>query len=920
MAIYQLKTFGDIYSAVCEEIKLQQSDTTTLNRIKRDINTAYLNEVVPYEQWKWLRGYQDLVQEPYYGSSSGTTASVTLDSSTVTLTIAPALSRKGHWFSVDGWNEIYRIQAHTASALTLTLDVPYTGPTNTEASFKIWTDKIPLPVELRDTVEVTQNFHDEPLEGLGLQQFRRYVTSAPRAEGRPRYYTTSDYVDPTVYSTISGLPALSTRASSGVTKTLVFAASVASYLEVGDRIEVMSASNYTYNGEFTVASVATDTITYSGLTGLAEAAIADATLTLKLASSKTDSERHKELWVYPSLYATRTTLHVDYVKEATPLENAADEPLMPIGDRTVLLYGALMRAWSRERNPEEAQRNQALYERKLMKMAGKVDDSTDLPILKVGRTYLAGKRKAARYRSAKYSDGWAGSGGGSTSGSSSSPITNTANYVAVFNASGELDADDNITVSELLTLDGVTSNVQTQLDAITTLASANVYIGNASNVATELPFTGDISLDNTGLTAIAAGVIVDADVNASAAITRSKTATGTNYRILANDATGVMSENAALTADRPVISDTNGQLTTEATLAVARGGTNIASYTTGDLLHATGATTLSKLAIGTTGQALKVVAGDAAWGTLAEVGGGTNQTTYTTGDVLYASAANTLSKLSIGSSGQHLTVAAGIPAWGAASGILATSAKVFGDSPVTIANTVDAYTFDTSSGAISATLPDCATNAGKTFYLKKITSDFNAVTINRAGSDTIQGAGAASNSTTLDTQGEEIMLTSFGSTVWQIIQRRVPSVWVAYTPTCTVTSNATTTGFWRRLGDGIECAVQTAFNSTSTQNVSTTYTIPNSSAWTIDTAKLVNTTTSVGTLGFGIVHDTSAPLVVQCNVNYSSTTTVIARVSTIGATYVTTGNINPSTNVPITIASGDSFNFIFRVPITGLNG
>lgn len=43
--------------------------------------------------------------------------------------------------------------------------------------------------------------------------------------------------------------------------------------------------------------------------------------------------------------------------------------------------------------------------------------------------------------------------------------------------------------------------------------------------------------------------------------------------------------------------------------------------------------------------------------------GGTNITTYTTGDVLYASATNTLSKLGIGSSNQVLTVSGGVPTW-----------------------------------------------------------------------------------------------------------------------------------------------------------------------------------------------------------------------------------------------------------------
>jgi hypothetical protein len=46
--------------------------------------------------------------------------------------------------------------------------------------------------------------------------------------------------------------------------------------------------------------------------------------------------------------------------------------------------------------------------------------------------------------------------------------------------------------------------------------------------------------------------------------------------------------------------------------------------------------------------------------------GGTNITTYTTGDILYASNTNVLSKLGIGSTSQVLTVVAGVPAWAAA--------------------------------------------------------------------------------------------------------------------------------------------------------------------------------------------------------------------------------------------------------------
>jgi len=46
-----------------------------------------------------------------------------------------------------------------------------------------------------------------------------------------------------------------------------------------------------------------------------------------------------------------------------------------------------------------------------------------------------------------------------------------------------------------------------------------------------------------------------------------------------------------------------------------------------------------------------------------ETNGGTGQSSYTTGDTLYASGANTLAKLSVGTTGQILTVSGGVPVW-----------------------------------------------------------------------------------------------------------------------------------------------------------------------------------------------------------------------------------------------------------------
>lgn len=105
------------------------------------------------------------------------------------------------------------------------------------------------------------------------------------------------------------------------------------------------------------------------------------------------------------------------------------------------------------------------------------------------------------------------------------------------------------------------------------------------------------------------------------------------------------------------LSLTGNTLSLSGVVAVANGGTNVSSYTSGDTLYATGATTLNKLGIGSTGQAMIVSGGLPVWGALDMAGagvagvlpvshGGTNQSSYATGDTLYASATNTLSKLS----------------------------------------------------------------------------------------------------------------------------------------------------------------------------------------------------------------------------------------------------------------------------------
>ncbi len=90
-------------------------------------------------------------------------------------------------------------------------------------------------------------------------------------------------------------------------------------------------------------------------------------------------------------------------------------------------------------------------------------------------------------------------------------------------------------------------------------------------------------------------------------------------------------------------------------------------YTNGSgVVSQTGAGTSTTILHGGTSPAYSAVSLTAdITGTLPIANGGTNITSYTTGDLLYASSSTVISKLAIGSTGNVLTVSGGIPSWSA---------------------------------------------------------------------------------------------------------------------------------------------------------------------------------------------------------------------------------------------------------------
>jgi len=190
MAAIELVDFVDIYTAVAEAAKIQSTDTTNINRIKRWVNLGYLNKVVPAKRWWWLRNHTTLKISPKLTTG---TVSVTQDSTAIIFSSAPATSVAGQFFTSDSNEEIYRIATHTAAATGATLDADYIGTTDAAANYQVWPYRFALPSNCKEVIEVYTDRFPVPLDNVGFQEFRRVMQEIPKREGLPQTYTVSDF-------------------------------------------------------------------------------------------------------------------------------------------------------------------------------------------------------------------------------------------------------------------------------------------------------------------------------------------------------------------------------------------------------------------------------------------------------------------------------------------------------------------------------------------------------------------------------------------------------------------------------------------------------------------------------------------------------------------------------------------------------
>lgn len=217
----------------------------------------------------------------------------------------------------------------------------------------------------------------------------------------------------------------------------------------------------------------------------------------------------------------------------------------------------------------------------------------------------------------------------------------------------------------------------------------------------------------------------------------------------------------------------------------------------------------------------------------------------------------------------------------------------------------EVYFLDSNGGAFTVDLPAASGLAGKRFVFKKVNTDFNKITIDPNGSETIDGA----TTYILNTPNESVVLVCDG-TSWYTAGGNRNNYLGQITTTLSWTTNRTETIYYSRMGSFLRITGKISATGTPAGG-SLTLSLPNS--WTM-IAALSDASGGIP-VGIAKLKDGAA--------NYMGAV-FIANTSQLAFRYFTDNTqveaTTLSTTAPVTIVSGDQVTFDCFVPIEGWQG
>lgn len=217
-----------------------------------------------------------------------------------------------------------------------------------------------------------------------------------------------------------------------------------------------------------------------------------------------------------------------------------------------------------------------------------------------------------------------------------------------------------------------------------------------------------------------------------------------------------------------------------------------------------------------------------------------------------------------------------------------------------------------TSAGYTVTLPTAAASANRIITIKHNGGTTGALTIDGAGSETIDGTLTKSLALRY-----EFMELHCDGTDWHITDRYIKSVWTPYTLSITASTTAPTEGsgatksaVWRRVGDSMEIHFEYKQSASGTAG-SGTYLFPIPTGYTIDSSKFAPSTFGISEMTVGTVATRTTGNFYYGVVVAHNTTSLALSIGDSNSNLGTIGNTNSGLN-----NATQYYSFFAKVPIT----